>query len=477
AQQIIFESFATGLIALALGVVLFSTILLPTFNSLFETHFSAESLNPYVLFGLLFGLWTLTGLLSGSIPSMIWSRSKLIENLQGKISISRKPGFAKHASVIIQFVIAIVLISGTIAVRKQLNFMMDKNPKFDNENVIAVGTNDWQHKDLSAASRKLEVLSKELLDSPFVTSVNFTGSIPGDYHESYNTFYPIGESNMPSINLRKSYVGKDYFKTMGIKVLSGHGFNEEPASLNNTVVLNKEAMDLLGYTYAEGQVLVEGNNKSGTQYRVVGSIEDFSYQGVQRATEPLAHIYSDLENFMDWRYLTVRSEKGASLEVIRLLQEKWKAFFPEVPVDYFFADEKLNLYYREYERVNTLITWFSILAILLSCMGLFALASYTMARRTKEIGIRKVNGATIAQILTLLNKDFIRWVALAFVIAIPISWFAMSQWLQGFAEKTTLSWWVFALAGIGALFIALITVSWQSFKAAIVNPVEVLKDE
>ncbi len=474
--QIIFESFATGLIALVFGMVLFSTVLLPSFNALFETNFSFASLNPYVLFALLSALWVLTGLLSGSIPSMIWSRSKLIENLQGKISISKKPGFAKHASVIVQFVIAIVLISGTIAVRKQLNFMMDKNPKFDNENVIALGTNDWQHKDLDVASRKLEVLSKELLDSPFVTSVNFTGSIPGDYDENYNTFYPVQESNIPDINLRKSYVGKDYFKTLGIPILSGHGFDKDPTTLKNTVVLNKTAMDLLGFTSAEGQVLIEGR-KGGTQYRVVGVIEDFSYQGVQRATEPLAHFYTELENFMDWSYLTVRSEKGASLEVINHLQEKWKAFFPEVPVDYLFADEKLNLYYREYERVNTLITWFSILAILLSCMGLFALASYTMARRTKEIGIRKVNGATIAQILTLLNKDFIRWVALAFVIAIPISWYAMSQWLQGFAEKTTLSWWVFALAGVGALLIALLTVSWQSFKAAIVNPVEVLKNE
>ncbi|MEM8929521.1 MAG: FtsX-like permease family protein, partial [Bacteroidota bacterium] len=123
------------------------------------------------------------------------------------------------------------------------------------------------------------------------------------------------------------------------------------------------------------------------------------------------------------------------------------------------------------------ISWFSVLAILLSCMGLFALASYTMAHRTKEIGIRKVNGATITQILTLLNKDFIKWVALSFVIAIPISWLALSQWLQGFSERTTLSWWVFALAGVGALVIALITVSWQSFRTAVVNPVEVLRDE
>lgn len=476
AQQILFESFATGFIALVFGMALFSTVLLPAFNSLFETNFSFESINPNVLVALLLGLWLLTGLISSFIPSMIWSRSKLVENLQGKISLKNKHGLAKHSSVIIQFVIAIVLISGTLGIRKQIKFMLDKNPKFDNENVIVAQTDFWQHQDLDAASSKLNVISKELLNSPLVSSINFTGSIPGDYDENYNTFYPMGESNLPSISLRKSYVGKDYFKTMGINVLNGHGFDKEPTALNNTVVLNKTAMDLLGFTSAEGQILVEGR-EGGTQYRVIGAIEDFSYQGVQRATEPLAHFFVDLENLMDWDYLTIRAEKGATLEVIDQLKEKWQEVFPDATLTYFFADEKLNVYYKEYWRVNTLISWFSILAILLSCMGLFALASYTMARRTKEIGIRKVNGATITQILTLLNKDFIQWVALAFVIAIPISWFAMSQWLQGFAERTTLSWWVFALAGVSALFIALITVSWQSFRAAMINPVEVLRDE
>lgn len=475
-QQILFESFATGFIALVFGVTLFGMVLLPAFNSLFETYFSFESIPPYLLLTLLFGLWVLTGLLSGSIPSMIWSQNKLVENLQGKISSKNKPGLAKHSSVIIQFVIAIVLISGTLGVRKQIKFMMDKNPMFDNENVIVAQTDFWQHENLDAASSKLEVLSKELLNSPLVSSVNFTGSIPGDYDENYNTFYPIGESNLPNINLRKSYVGKNYFKTMGIDVLSGHGFDKEPTSLKNTVVLNKTAMDRLGFTDAEGQILVEGR-QGGTQYRVIGAIEDFSYQGVQRATEPLAHFFVDFENLMDWDYLTIRAEEGATLQVIGLLEEKWQELFPEATLAHFFADQKLNVYYDEYKRVNTLISWFSILAILLSCMGLFALASYTMKRRTKEIGIRKVNGATITQILALLNKDFVRWVALAFVIAIPISWFAISQWLQGFAHRTTLSWWIFALAGAGALIIALITVSWQSFRAAIVNPVEVLRNE
>lgn len=475
-QQIILESFATGFFALVIGLVLFSSLLLPAFNALFETNLTLQSLNPYLLANLLFGLWVFMGLFSGTVPSILWSKSKLVENLQGKITASNKSGFAKHASVIVQFVIAIVLISGTIAVRKQVHFMLNKNPKFDNENVIVLETNEWQHSDLDAASRKLDILSKELQNSPLVKAINFTGSIPGDYDENYNTFYPVGNSNVPTISLRKSYVGKDYFKTLGIDLLNGHGFDKDPTTLKNTVVLNKTAMARLGFNDAEGQILVEGR-KDGRQYRVVGTVDDFSYQGVQRATEPLAHFFTDFENLMTWDYLTIRSEKEASLQVIRLLEEKWQELFPEIALTHFFADTKLNLYYKEYERVNTLITWFSFLAIVLSCMGLFALASYTMARRTKEIGIRKVNGATITQILSLLNKDFVKWVGLAFIIAIPISWYALNQWLEGFSYKTTLSWWIFALAGLSALIISLLTVSWQSFKAAIVNPVEVLRDE
>ena len=475
-QQIMVEAFVIGLISLLLGVMLLNTFLLPAFNTLFETNLNILTFNPYILGAILIGIWVFVGVFSGIVPSFLWSRSKLIENLQGKISPKNKSGFSRYSSVIIQFVVAIALISGTIIVRKQIDFMIDKNPKFDNENVIVAQTDFWQHKDLDVASGKLEVISKELAESPFVTAVNFTGSIPGDYDENYNTFYPMGESNVPNINLRKSYVGKDYFKTLGIKVLNGHGFDKEPTALGNTVVLNKTAMDLLGYSSAENQILVEGR-KGGTQYRVVGMIDDFSYQGAQRAMEPLAHFFVEQENLMNWDYLTIRSQKGSTTQVINLVKEKWQELFPDAPLSYFFADEKLNVYYKEYERVNTLITWFSFLSIILSCMGLFALASYTMAHRTKEIGIRKVNGATIVQILSLLNKDFIKWVAVAFIIATPISWYAMDKWLEGFAHRTTLSWWMFALSGATALLIALLTVSWQSFVAANGNPIEALRDE
>lgn len=475
-QQIMVESLALGLFALGFGLLLLTSVLLPAFNSLFEMQLALHSFELSILALLLLGIWLVVGLFSGTVPSFLWARGRLVDSLRGKISSKGRPSASKYASIVVQFVIAIVLISGTFLVRKQIDHMLTKNPKFDNENVIVAETNHWQHKDSEAAARSFEVIAKEMEASPFVASVSFTGTVPGDYDENYNTFYPEAKSSLPNISLRKAYVGKDYFKTLGIPILNGHGFDTEAASLEKTVVLNKTAMDKLGLQNAEGQILREGS-QDGEPYRIVGVIDDFSYQGVQTETQPLAHFYSEQENLADWDYLTVRAKKGASLQVIELMEDKWSQMLPDATLTHFFSDEKLNVYYKEYERVNTLITWFSILAVILSCMGLFALASYAMARRTKEIGIRKVNGATITQVLTLLNKDFLKWVIVAFVIAVPLSWYAMNQWLEGFAHKTDISWWIFGLAGCTAVAIALLTVSWQSFKAATANPVDALRDE
>lgn len=474
--QIMVESFFVGLVALALGVVLAITFLLPMFNTLFDSSLRFQSVQPIYLGSTLLGIWIVVGLVSGTVPSLLWAKGKLIDSLKGKVFSGNRPVFSKYSSIVVQFAIAIVLISGTLLIRKQIDYMIEKDPKFDNENVIVAQTDYWQHQDLAVASQNLEVISKELSNSPYVLSVGFTGSVPGDYDENYNTFYPEAKSAVLNIHLRKAYVGENYFKTMGIPVLSGHGFDQPPTSLGNTVVLNKTAMKELGFEKAEGQILREGS-ESGRSYRIIGVIDDFSYQGSQHENQPLAHFYSERENFMDWDYLTIRAKKGSGLQVIRLLQEKWKQMLPDGVLNHYFADSKLNEYYKEYEKVNTLITWFSILAIILSCIGLFALSSYAMAQRTKEIGIRKVNGATIAQILSLLNKDFLKWVVLAFLIAVPLAWYGLEKWLEGFAYKTNISWWIFALAGLTTFTIALFTVSWQSFKAAITNPVEALREE
>lgn len=475
-QQIMVESLAVGLIALVFGLLLMTGFLLPSFNQLFETNLSISSFDPLFLGALVLGIWGIVGLFSGLVPSFLWSRSKLVENLHGKVTAKQKPGFSKYASIVVQFVIAIMLISGTLIVRKQIDYMVKKDPKFDSENTIVLQTDYWQYPDTEVASQKLKILADELEASPLVSSVSFTGDVPGDYSENYNTFFLEGKTHEAKIYLRKSYVGEDYFKTLGIPIISGQGFEEDRLLLENTVVLNKTAMDKLGFNTAQEQVLREGS-PDGQPYRVIGAIDNFTYQGVQNEIQPLVHFYAQQENYTDWDYLAIRAQEGASLQVIKLLEDKWQNLLPNATLTHFFADEKLDAYYREYERVNTLIMWFSFLAILLSCIGLFAIASFAMARRTKEIGIRKVNGAKVSQILNLLNRDFLKSVIVAFIISVPFAYYGAQKWLEGFAYKTQISWWVFGLAGLATLFVALSTVSWQSFKAARANPVKSLRTE
>jgi len=473
--QIMTESFMISFMALVLGIVLMM-VLLPTFNGLFETNLRFEPFQNKIFLLILVLIWSTVGILSGLIPSLFWAKGKLTESLKGNFFSGKPTSASRYSLIVVQFVIAIVLISGTLLVRKQINTMIEKDPKFDNENVVIAQLDSWQYENLDATSQNFKRISEGLEASPYVESVSFSGNIPGTYNENYNVFYPEKSGGVETLYLRKAYVGENYFKTFGIEMLNGSGFEKGAISNKNTVVLNKKAIGEFGLTDAIGKVLREGS-ETGEPYKIIGIIDDISYQGVQREIQPLAHFYSEQENYTDWNYLSVKAKAGASLRVVDLLKDKWENILPGSTFTYFFADAKLNEQYKEYIKVNTLIAWFSILAIILSCMGLFALSAYAMARRTKEIGIRKVNGAKVSEILTMLNTDFIKWVLLAFVIAVPISWYAMNQWLQGFAYKAAISWWIFALAGFVTLSIALLTVSWQSFRAAMANPVDALKEE
>ncbi|MDP2335571.1 MAG: ABC transporter permease [Bacteroidota bacterium] len=474
-SQMMTETLMVSFMALLVGCV-FTVLFLPTFNQLFETHLHFNPAGNMVLSLLLISIWLIVGVLSGLLPFLFWTRTKLSQSIRGNLFSTNKGGTSRYSLVVVQFVIAIILISGTFLVRKQINYMVGKDPKFDKENVIVADLESWQYPDLKTASQKFKLISEELEASPLVESVSFSQNIPGNYSENYNIFFPEGGSGLEKINLRKAFVGKNYFKTYGIKILDGTGFDQELISYKNCMVLNMTAMKKLGFTGAAGQIMHE-SSKTGTAIKVIGEVDDFSYQGVQREMQPLAHFFTERENLTNWNYLSVRAKPGASLQVIELMKGKWQEITPATVVNYFFADDKLNEHYKEYIKVNQIIAWFSILAIMLSCIGLFALSSYAMTRRTKEIGIRKVSGARISEVMTMLNKDFVKWVAIAFVIATPIAWYAMHKWLESFAYKTNLSWWIFALAGLLALGIALLTVSWQSWKAATRNPVEALRYE
>ena len=473
--QILTESFAVSFIALFLGLGLMA-VFLPTFNSLFETNLHYTPIEDPIFTWIPLLIWVVIGALSGLVSSFFWARCKLTESLKGNAFSGNRSSGARHSLIVIQFTIAIVLISGTFLVRKQVNAMMEKDPLFDTENVIITELQPWQFPDLKKTGSQYKRIAEELEESPLVEAVSFSQCIPGSYSENYNGFFPQGDKQREVIYLRKAYVGENYFKTFGIKLLSGHGFEKGAINYKNAIVLNKAATQELGYLEASEQILNE-SSANGDLRKLVGVVDNFSYQGVQHKAQPLVHIFADQEDYSNWGFFSIKAKKGASLQVLDQLKQKWGNAFSGVEPKFYFADEKLNEQYKEYIKINMLVAWFSILAVLLSCMGLFALASNAMAKRTKEIGIRKVNGAKVSEILILLNKDFLKWVLLSFFIAVPIAWYGMHYWLDGFAYKTAISWWVFALAGTVAFGIALLTVSWQSFNAATANPVEALKEE
>lgn len=474
-RQIMTEALLVSLIALLIGTELMSLIL-PSFNKLFETNLQVQLSQYKLIIVVLVAIWLIVGFTSGLVPSLFWARTKLIQILHGNVFSANKRSSSLNSLVIVQFVIAIILISGTFLIRKQISYMIKKDPKFDKENVIVADLESWQYPDLKLASQKYKFISEDLKSSPFVESVCFSGNIPGKYDENYNSFYPEGGTDQSVIHLRQASVGRNFFKTYGIKILSGSGFDQQLTSYKDCVVLNESAMKKLGFSEASGQIL-HASSKTGDKSKIVGEVEDFSYQGAQREMQPLIHFFREGEDLSNWSYMSVRAKPGASLKVIDLLKKMWQDTEPKSKVNYYFAIDKLNDYYKEFIQINKIIAWFSALAIVLSCMGLFALSSYALTRKTKEIGIRKVNGAKILEVMIMLNKNFIKSVFIALVIATPVALFALHKWLQKFAYKTEISWWIFAVAGLIALGIAVLTVSWQSWRAAARNPVEALRYE
>ncbi|HEX2968429.1 MAG TPA: FtsX-like permease family protein [Bacteroidales bacterium] len=474
-RQTMTESLIVSFIAMLAGIEL-ASLGLPYFNRIFNTRLEFMSGQLVFIFCLLTSIWLTVGIISGLIPSIFLSKTKLIQALHGNILTGQKRSSSRNSLVVVQFAIAIVLISGTILVRKQIAYMINKDPKFDKENVIVAELNSWQYPDLNAASDKFRYIYNELKASPFVKSACFSQTIPGIYQENYNTFSPEGSDEGSTFRVRKSYVGRDYFKTYGINIISGSGFDEDGKTYNNCMLLNEAAMKKSGLTAAADQVIHE-SGANGPVWRLIGINEDFSYQGAQKEIEPLAHFFEEHENLASWGYMSVRANPGSTLKVIEMLKDLWGKTEPVSSVTYYPAIDKLNEQYKDYIQINSIVAWFSVIAILLSCMGLFALSSYAITRRTKEIGIRKINGAKIPEVIFMLNKDFIKWVSIAFAASIPVSWFVIHKWLESFANKTQVSWWTFALAGIVAFVIALFTVSWQSWRAATRDPVKALRYE
>lgn len=468
-QQIIWQ-FLIESVILCLAALMVSAglvyLLMPAFNQLTGSRLSASALfSPsIILYALL--LVVVTGFLAGSYPALILSAFQPVKVLKG-FNPATAGSWMRPMLIVFQFVISIVLIIATFVVQQQLHYIQNTNLGYNRDQVLVLPM-DRQVK------KSMAVLKTELLSSSDVRSVSAATSAPSQIGGGYTVNTPEMYKNDGGLTVTGISVDEDYLKTTGIQLVAGRNFTQAEAADTNTrmhVMLNETAAAALGWTpeQAINQPLYVNNDQPG---RVQAVIKDFHFSTLHNPIGPLVFFNDFYRNT-----LLVKISGNNMPQTIAHLQKTWKAHFTHRPFNYHFLDEDYNSMYQSEIRMGHIINIFSAIALLLACMGLLGLSSYAVYQRTKEIGIRKVLGATLTDITALLSKDFLKLVLIAVVTATPIAWYAMHKWLQQYVYRIHISWWVFALAGAGVLVITLLTVSSQTIKAGRQNPVKTLKAE
>ena len=469
--QFMTESILFGLISFVLALIL-AELFLPYFNTLsgkeLALPWSMISFVPLLLLGAV-----IVGGMAGMYPAFFLSAFQPIETLKGKLASGARSGTLRSVLVVFQFVMSISLIICTIIVNRQLSFIQNKKLGFDREQVMVLD-------DTYVLDDQVETFKQELLNLPQVSGVTVSSFLPVGGNNNNNAFWPKGQRvQEKTIILNNWYLDHDYIQTMGMEIIKGRDFSIDFATDSNAVILNEAAVKSFGFTDPLGEKIssfIDLNTETGEEvtgdYQVIGIVKDFHFQSMREPIAPVGLFIGRNTSSMAIKLHT--EDMKLSLMAI---EAKWREFAPGQPFSYEFMDDQFVQTYETESRLGNIYLIFSVLAIFVACLGLFALASFIAEQRSKEIGIRKVLGASVSQIVTYLSKDFMRLVGIALLLAIPIAWYFMYRWLEGFQYRTDLNADVFIFAAVIALAIALLTVSYQSIRAAIANPIHALKEE
>lgn len=440
-------------------------ILLPLFNEITDSTIGIKNfLHPEILMTVV-GLGVFTGFIAGIYPALYTASIKSIQVIKRFRGATGSLEIFRRALVVFQFTIAIGLIAGVIIIGNQVKFLHSKDPGFKQQERIAIRMDTEKTRD------KFDVISDELKLIPEVKRT--AGS---EFYPSENILYDrgvrlSGQGIEQRISTKVNFVTETFFETMGIPIISGRNLL---TSDSNHVVVNELLLKNLQLSPQDaiGTRLFNTYEGETEEYIIVGVHKDYHYTSLKDPILPMMSFYSSAPS-----KLICWVGEGSYSEIVSKIESLWALTFPDVPFQYEFVDESVRNLYEEESRLMRISGLLTFLSILICCMGLFGLAMFVASQRTKEIGVRKVNGAKVAELLVMLNKDFVRWVGIAFIVATPVTWLAMGRWLENFAYRTEINWWIFLLTGLLALGIALLTVSWQSWKAATRNPVEALRYE
>ena len=467
-QQFLTESVLISLIALVFAFAI-SWLLLPYFNELSgKTIHLASLFHPTMIISL-FALMLIVGLLAGSYPAFYLSSFQPIAVLKGKLSAGFKRSWLRNALVVFQFVISIVLIFGTVVIYNQLNYIHKKDIGFNRNQVLTINHTD-------ALGAQALTFRNELLQISGVQNATMSGYLPVNYNRNNNAYFTSPALDPKTgMSMQSWTVDENYISTLGIKLLQGRNYSSQFGTDSTAIIINEAAAKFLATKDLLNKKLYTLNDiqqKTLLEYHIIGVMKNFNFSSLRDVVTPLAFFLGK-----DNGNISVRIAATDIPSVTAQIKNKWKAIAPSQPFDYSFMDEDFNRWYTTERRMGQIFITFAVLAIVIACLGLFGLITYAAEQRVREIGIRKVLGASVNNIARMLSVDFLKLVLVSSVIAFPIAWWAMHKWLQDFAYRVSISWWIFFVSGILALLIAVLTVGFQAIKAGVANPVKSLRTE
>jgi len=470
-NSLIFQFLGESLIIVILAAivaVIFVSVALPMMNNLTGKVLEVNRVINWQTIPVFFGIVVVLALLAGSYPAFVLSSFRPVSILKGIKKSDARGVNLRKGLVVFQFSLSIALIAGTIIVYSQMSHLLDKDMGFDKEQMLVIDYNyDEQVNNVSSA------LENELENIPTIQSVAFSRSVPGSYFPNAGTTIETPEGEMVMMGQGVFQVGLDFINHFDLELVAGRSYSRDyPSDSTSALVLNEAAARQYGYANP-ADIVGKKFDQWGRSGEVIGVVKDFNYVSLHSKVEPLTLPFEAYAS----RYVSLKVSGEDIPATLSEVEKVWKQLAPHRPFIYSFLNEDFNKQYESDFRFRQIFTTFSILAILIACLGLLGLATYTAEQRTKEIGIRKVLGANIGSIVGLLSKDFIKLVLVAIVVATPVAWFAMNKWLEGFAYQVSVHWWIFLVAGILAVIVALVTISFQAIKAAMMNPVNSLKSE